>query len=202
VTGYFKLSDNNRLFFLWASSVTLEPTHLPQEAIDSLGTISGRYSPPIMVPKFLGSNKNALDDKEDVVGYKPVPGTPCRLCQSTGDAACNYCVTYSMLMQSVKQEADLQNVRAQAEELLPAPPQPESHASALCSDARASPPRHTHTHTHTHTHLPTELRTLLLNAEGSRSLWEQARLLREGMRSLGLDDRDPLSGRTLPALIH
>lgn len=82
MTGYFKLSDNNRLFFLWASSVTLEPTHLPQEAIDSLGTISGRYSPPIMLPKFLGSNKNALDDKEDVVGYiqacawHPLPPMP------------------------------------------------------------------------------------------------------------------------------
>ena len=97
LTGYFKLTKGNRLYFLWASSITAEPAPCSL-VIDSVGTITGRHSPPVIVPKFHGSIKASLDHKEDVVDLKPPAGTPCRICGKTGDSSCSYAVTYAMLM--------------------------------------------------------------------------------------------------------
>ena len=110
MTGYFKLSHGNRLFFLWASSVTIEPKP-GTRILDSVGTITGRFSPLTVVPKFHGANKNALDHKEDVVGYKPPAGTRCRICKDVSDTSSGFGVTYSMLMECVKEESDLEKVR-------------------------------------------------------------------------------------------
>lgn len=110
MTGYFKLSHGNRLFFLWASGVTIEPKP-GTRILDSVGTITGRYSPLTVVPKFHGANKNALDHKEDVVGYKPPAGTPCRICEDVSATSSGFGVTYSMLMECVKEESDLEKVR-------------------------------------------------------------------------------------------
>ena len=68
------------------------------------------------MPKFHGSNKNALDHKEDVVGYKPPRGTACRICKYADEGSCGYALTYLMLMERIKDESNLQKIRAAAHE--------------------------------------------------------------------------------------
>jgi len=77
---------------------------------------SGRYSPAIIVPKFHGSNKNALDHKEDVLGYRPPHGTPCRICLVADETSCSYALTYLMLMDRIKEESDREKLHAAAKD--------------------------------------------------------------------------------------
>jgi hypothetical protein len=54
ITAYFKIGENNKLFMLFASSVTVAPKY--QDAygyIPSLKTFTGRHSPMINCPDFL-----------------------------------------------------------------------------------------------------------------------------------------------------
>ena len=180
ITGYFKLSRGNRLFFLWASGITVERKP-GTRILDSVGTINGRFSPPILVPKFHGANKNALDHKEDVVGYKPPPGTACRICKDVGDTSSAFGVTYLMLMECIKEESDLEKVRRMHAHHVGNLKKKSGNVESIdAHTSRPLTPRGQHR----------ALVELLSNAKVSKaSLHEQAFQLREGMRLLGFHDQ-------------
>lgn len=92
MTCYFKIGENNKLWLLWASSVSVAPKF--QDAfgyIPSLKTFTGRHSPVIVCPEHIGTIEKAADSTP------PANATSCALCNSTERRAASYAVTYQML---------------------------------------------------------------------------------------------------------
>ena len=124
------------------------------------------------------------------MGYKPPRGTACRICKYADEGSCGYALTYLMLMERIKEESNLEKIRAAAHEQALDTIAEKSGNRELnlmskvgCDDGEARldlSPRHQRR----------ALEELLRDSKASKgtSLMAQAQQLREGMRLLGFTD--------------
>ena len=102
ITAYFKIGENNRLWLLFASSVTVAPKFQDGFGyIPSLKTFTGRHSPMLTCPD------NLMGDEDQHRPQNPKANcSMCDLSSSEDENSCAYAITYKMLSEYVQKKRE------------------------------------------------------------------------------------------------
>ena len=102
ITAYFKVGENNKLWMLFASSVTVAPKF--QDAygyIPSLKTFTGRHSPKLICPDHMAPDENGRTSDQ--------PKANCSMCNVSNrddENSCSYAINFKMLAEYIETERD------------------------------------------------------------------------------------------------
>ena len=112
ITAYFKVGEHNKLWMLFASSVTVAPKF--QDAygyIPSLKTFTGRHSPIITCPDHMNQ-----DDNERTPRNASANCNMCNLSNKADEKSSSYAITYRQLADYIELERDrlLEEMRGSA----------------------------------------------------------------------------------------
>jgi hypothetical protein len=103
MNAYFKIGEGNKLWMLFASSVTVAPKF--QDAygyIPSLRTFTGRHSPILSCPDFI------FDKDEEQTAVKPKANcSMCNVSHTEDEKSCAYAITFKMLAAYIEEQREI-----------------------------------------------------------------------------------------------